>query len=99
MTTNSLNIKQFPVWVVNIRVQMSSSYIAYPLAVIVRGICLFDNFEKLSMLLGFSRDILAGWARGCCVHVILVIFHNTVILDAFFNHSACYSLERFTQLK
>ena len=24
------------------------------------------------MLLGFSRDILEGWARGCCVHGILV---------------------------
>ena len=36
------------------------SYIAYPLPVIVKGICLFDNFEKLSMFLGFSRDILEG---------------------------------------
>ena len=61
MTTNSLNIKQFPVWVVNIRVEMLSfSYIAYRLPVIVMGICLFDSSEKLSMLLGFSRDILAG---------------------------------------
>ena len=48
------------------------SYTAYPLPVIVWRICLFDNFEKLSMLLGFSRDILEGWARGCCVHVFLV---------------------------
>ena len=56
MTTNSLNKKQFPVWVVNIRAQMCFSYIAYPLPVIVRGIYLFDNFEKLSMLLGLSRD-------------------------------------------
>ena len=55
------------------------SYIACPLPVIVRGICLFDNFEKLSMLLGLSRDILAGWARGCCVHVFLVILISTVI--------------------
>ena len=71
--TNSLNIKEFPVWVVNICVQMLSfSYIAYPLPVIVRGICLFDNFEKL-LLLGLSRDILEGWARGCCVHVFLVL--------------------------
>ena len=77
MTTNSLNIKQFPVWVINIRVQMLSfSYIAYPLPVIVRGICLFDNFEKLLMLLGLSRDILEGWARGYCVHVFLV---NSII--------------------
>ena len=73
MTTNSLNIKQFPVRVVNIRVQMLSfSYIAYPLPVIVRRICLFDNFEKLSMLLGLSRDTLEGWAWGCCVHAFLV---------------------------
>ena len=70
---NSLNIKQFPVWIVNIRVQMLClSYIAYPFPVIVRGICLFDNFEKLSTLVGLSRDILEGWARGCCVHVFLV---------------------------
>ena len=56
MTTIILNMKQVPVWVVNIRVQMFCfSYIAYPLPVIVRRICLFDNFEKLSMLLGFSR--------------------------------------------
>ena len=74
MTTSSLNIKQFPMWVVNIRVQMLCfSYTAYPLPVIVRTICLFDNFEKLSMLLGFSRDILEGWARGCCMRVFLVL--------------------------
>ena len=55
---NSLNIKQFPLWVVNIRVQMLCfSYIAYPLPVIVRRICLFDNFEKLSMLLGLKGYI------------------------------------------
>ena len=73
MTTNGLNIKQFPAWVVNIRVQMLCfSYIAYPLPVIVRGICLFDNFEKLSMSFGLSRDILERWARGCYVDVFLV---------------------------
>ena len=44
------------------------SYTAFPLPVIVWRICLVDNFEKLSMLLGFSRDILEGWVRGCCVH-------------------------------
>ena len=27
----------------------------------------FDNFEKLSMLLGFSRDMLEGCTRGCWV--------------------------------
>ena len=52
------------------------SYIAYPLPVIVRGVCLFDNFEKLSMLLGLSTDILEGWARGCCLHVFLVQYVN-----------------------
>ena len=52
---------------------MCFSYIAYPLPVIVRGIYLFDNFEKLSMLVGLLRDILEGWARGCCVHVFLVV--------------------------
>ena len=73
MTTSSLNKKQFPVWIVNIRVEMLCfSYIAYPLPVTVRRICLFDNFEKLSMFLGFSRDLLEAWARGCCVHVFLV---------------------------
>ena len=78
MTTGSLNIKQFPVSVVNIHVQMLCfSYIAYLLPVLGRRICLFDNFEKLSMLLGFSRDILEWWARGCCVHVFLVIYYNT----------------------
>ena len=75
MTTSSLNIQQFPVWVVNIRVQMLCfSNIAHPLPVIVRKISLFDNFEKLSMLLGFWRDILEGWARGSGVHVFLVKF-------------------------
>ena len=55
------------------RVQMLCfSYTAYPLPVKVCWICFFDNFEKLSMLVGFSRDLLEGWARGCCVHVILV---------------------------
>ena len=74
MTTSSLNIEQFPFWVVNIRVQMLCfSYIAYPLPVIVRRICLFDNYEKLSMLHEFSREVLEGWARSCCVHVFLVI--------------------------
>ena len=79
MTTNSLNIKQFPVWVVNIRVQMLCfSYTAYPLPVRVRGIHLFGNFEKLSILLEFSSDILEGWARDCCAHVFLVfLFLNT----------------------
>ena len=33
---------------------------------------MFDNFEKLSMLLRFSKDILERWARGCCMHVFLV---------------------------
>ena len=68
MMTSSLNIKQVPVWFVNISVLMLCiSYIAYPLAVIVRRICLLDNFEKLSTLLGFSRDVLEG-----CVHIFLV---------------------------
>ena len=59
--------------VVNIRGQMLSfCYIAFPLLAIVRTICLFVNFEKLSILLGFSRDIVEGWARVCCVHVFLV---------------------------
>ena len=50
-------------------------FIALPLPVIVRTICLFDNFEKLSMLLGFSRDVLKGWARVCCRHVFLVYIY------------------------
>ena len=48
-------------------------FIAFPLPVIVRTICLFDNFEKLSILFGFSRDILEGWARVCFVHVFLLM--------------------------
>ena len=48
------------------------SYIAFPLVVIIKTICLFDNFEKLSTLLGFSRDILEEWASVCCLHVFLV---------------------------
>ena len=47
-------------------------FIACRFPVIVRRICLFENFENLSLLLGFKRDILEGWARGCCVHVFLV---------------------------
>ena len=78
MTTDSLNIKQFPVSVVNIHVQMLCfCYIADLLLVIARRTCLFDIFEKLSMLLGFSSDILEWWAKGCCVHVFLVINYNT----------------------
>ena len=61
MTLSSLNMKQFPVCVVNIRVQMLRfSYIACPLRVIFRRICVFDNFKKLLMLLGFLGDILEG---------------------------------------
>ena len=52
------------------------SYVAVPLQIIVKMICLFDNFEKLSMLLGFSRYILEGWAKVCCVHVFLVNLNN-----------------------
>ena len=52
-------------------------FIAYHLPVIVKRICLSDNFEKLSMLLGFSRDIMEGWVRGCCVHVFLVYIVET----------------------
>ena len=55
-------------------------FIALPLPVIVRTICLFHNFEKLSMSLGFSKDVLEGWARGCCVHVFLVIKSDRVFL-------------------
>ena len=65
MTTSSSNTKQFPVWVINIRgLMLCFSYIACLLQVIVRTICPFENFEKLSMLLGFSRDILQGWDSG-----------------------------------
>ena len=53
---------------------MDFFFIGCPLPVIVRRICLFENFEKLSLLLGFLDDILEGWARGCCVHVFLVLF-------------------------
>ena len=48
------------------------SYTAYPLPGIVCRICLFDSFEKLSIVLGILRDILEGWARGYCLHVFLV---------------------------
>ena len=52
-------------------------YTAYPLPVTV-WICVFDNFEQLSMLFGFLREILEGWARGC-VHVFLVSsWHNFI---------------------
>ena len=33
------------------------SFTAFPHPVIVMTICLYDNFEKLCTLLGFSRDI------------------------------------------
>ena len=57
-------------------------FIALPLPVIVRMICLFDSFEKfekfekLSMLLGFSRDVLEGWGKVFCVHVFLALLIN-----------------------
>ena len=67
------------------------SYIAYPLPVIVREICLFDNFEKLSMLLRLSRDMLEGWARSCSVHVFLAsivwVLLNLVIYKFPFRNS------------
>ena len=55
--TSNLNIKQFPVWVVNIPVQIlfflycihSSSYSKEDLS--------FDNFEKLSMIWTLERCI------------------------------------------
>ena len=47
-------------------------FIALSLPVVVRTICLVDNFEKFSMLLGFSRYVLERWARVCCVNVFLV---------------------------
>ena len=52
-------------------------FIAFPLPVAVRIKCLFDNFEKLAILLRFSRDILEGWAKICCVHVFLVSQNNS----------------------
>ena len=56
-------------------------FIACPLPFIVRRICLFENFEKLSLLLWFLRDILERWARGCCVHIFLVHCVLLVILE------------------
>ena len=74
MTTNNLNIKPFPVWVVNIRVEMLCfSYIAYPLPVIARGICLFDNFEKLSMLFGLVGEGLLR-ARISSMYIYIYIY-------------------------
>ena len=58
MTTSSLNIKQFSVSVNICGHMLCFSYIAFPLLVVVRTIRLFDNFNKLSMLHGFSRDLL-----------------------------------------
>ena len=56
--TSSLNIKSFPDCVVNIRGEtLCFVYIALPLLAIARMISIFDNFETLSMLFGFSRDI------------------------------------------
>ena len=49
------------------------SFTVFSFPLMVRKICLFDNFEKLFTLLVFSRDILEGWARVCCVHVFLVV--------------------------
>ena len=46
--------------------------IIFTFPVTVRTICLFDNFEKLSILIEFSRDRLKVWARGCCARVFLV---------------------------
>ena len=63
MKTNSLNIKQFPAWVVNIHVQMLCfSYVAFflcciPFSNYSKGDLSFNNFEKLLLLLGFLRDI------------------------------------------
>ena len=37
--------------------------ITFTLPVTVRMICRFDDFEKLSILLELSRNILEGWAR------------------------------------
>ena len=75
MTTSSLNIKQFPVLVVNIRVQMLCFYWIPSSSYDKEDLFFFNNFEKLSMLLGFSRDILDGWVRNCCAHVFLVLLY------------------------
>ena len=40
------------------------SYIAFPLLLVVRTICLFDNFNKLSMLHGFSKDLFEKVGKG-----------------------------------
>ena len=56
-------------------------FIALPLPVIVYPVCFFDNFEKLSMSFGFSRDVLEGWARDFLRTRISSIKNNTVIIS------------------
>ena len=46
--------------------------IVFTLPIIVRTICLFDNFEKLAILMEFSRDTLKGWARGRLLRMRIV---------------------------
>ena len=64
MTINSLNINnpQFGLLLIFDEIECGF-FIAFTLLVIVRTICLFHSFEKLSILLGFSRDVLEG-GRG-----------------------------------
>ena len=70
MTTSSLNIKSCLFLVSNICGQM----LFFFYCIFSSTICLFDNFEKLSTLVVFLRDILEGLWRDFYVHVFLVIF-------------------------
>ena len=62
-------------------------FIACPLPVIVRRICLFENFEKLSLLLGFLRYI--GRVGEGLLHARISSFnqitarsrHQTIVTD------------------
>ena len=57
--------------------------IAFTLPVIVMTICLFDNFEKLSILIKFFRGTLKVRARGCYVGVFLVLYIFVLVFSLF----------------
>ena len=55
-------------------------FIACPLPVIVRRICLLENFENLSLLPGFSRDFFGG-GKGllhACISSYIYIYLNAL---------------------
>ena len=57
-------------------------FIACPLPVIVRRICIFENFEKLSLCYLDSWEIYwkGGWGVVACMYFYLYVYSGTLLL-------------------